>query len=168
MSDSVITYRYENLHDDQPIDLELTKPGHYRIELAGEGVEVNIKGVFQAKEQETVEVQVQIAHLAQHTTSNTLLRGVASDQAQLKLIGTIKVEPSANQTNAFLTENILLLNEGARAEAIPNLEIQTDEVKCSHAATVSSIPEEQLFYLQSRGIDLKTAQDLIVTGFLQL
>jgi len=82
MSDSVITYRYENLPDDQPIDLELTKPGHYQIELAGEGVEVNIKGAFQAKEQETVEVQVQIAHLAQHTTSNTLLRGVSRTVSQ--------------------------------------------------------------------------------------
>jgi len=61
-----------------------------------------------------------------------------------------------------------LLNEGARADAIPNLEIQTDEVKCSHAATVSSIPEEQLFYLQSRGLNLQTAQDLIVSGFLKL
>ncbi|MCA9369371.1 SufD family Fe-S cluster assembly protein, partial [Candidatus Woesebacteria bacterium] len=66
------------------------------------------------------------------------------------------------------TERVLLLSDTATAETVPDLEILTDDVKCSHAASVSRIPEEQIFYLQSRGIERSTAEDMIVEGFLAL
>lgn len=155
---------------DQPCEttqsLWLSEAGEYRVELAAEGLEIDIRGAFRTRQQDQLQVTLEIVHLAPHTTSATLLRGVAEDQSELILSGTIIVTPEARHTNAFLTENVLLLHPGARAEALPNLEIATDEVKCSHAATVSSLSPEQLFYLQSRGLSLATAQDMIVAGFL--
>lgn len=151
-----------------PQVIHLKDPGHYRVVLEAEGADVQIRGGWQTKERERVEITVEIVHQARHTRSETVLRGVARDQSHLQLSGTIIVTPDAAHTNAFLTENILLLSPRASAQAVPNLEIETNEVKCSHAATVSSIPEEHLFYLMSRGLQREQAEQLIVDGFLSL
>lgn len=144
----------------------LTEPGEYEIRLIAPRSSVEIKGGWRVSGQEKAEVKLKIIHAAPHTYSNTLLRGVATDRAQITLSGTIIVQENASDTNAFLTENVLLLSPTAVAHAVPNLEISTDEVKCSHAATISPIPESQLFYLQSRGIPRNTAEDIISQGFL--
>jgi Fe-S cluster assembly protein SufD len=146
--------------------IRLTESGQYRIEITAEGAEVEIKGGWRTSANESVEIILEIVHRARHTSSRTLLRGAAGGQSRLTLSGTIIIEPGAQNTNAFLTENILLLSDQASAQAVPNLEISANEVKCSHAATVSKIPEEHLFYLRARGIDRLSAQDLIVSGFL--
>lgn len=148
--------------------LNLSKPGKYRVELTQEGIEVNINGVFQAKNKDQLEVEIIIVHQAKRTTSHTNLRGIVDNQAFLSLLGTIVVESSAKLTNAFLTEKILLLSEKSKAVAVPNLEISTDEVKCSHAATISTLSEDQLFYIQSRGLNQKTAKKMLIDGFLSL
>ncbi len=146
--------------------IRLTESGHYRIEIIAEGAEIEIKGGWHTVGKENVSIILEIVHRARHTRSRTLLRGAAAGQSQITLSGTIIIEPGAQNTNAFLTENILLLSDQASAQAVPDLEIQANEVKCSHAATVSKIPEEHLFYLQSRGLDRKTAEELIVNAFL--
>lgn len=142
-------------------------PGTYEVFLNGEGAEATIKGVFAVAGTETAEVILIIRHQAPNTLSKTLLKGVARDKARISFTGRIIVEEDCHNTNAFLTERILLLSDTATAEAIPELEILTDDVKCSHAASVSYIPESQLFYLMSRGIPRSTAEELIVAGFLE-
>jgi Fe-S cluster assembly protein SufD len=144
----------------------LEQPGDYIVNLSQEGASVEIKGGWNVAGTDKAIVNLHIVHQAPHTRSTTLLRGVARDQAQITLNGTIVVETTAANTNAFLTENILLLSPTAVAHAIPNLEISTDAVKCSHAATISPIPEQQLFYLQTRGMSREQAQDIIISGFL--
>lgn len=158
------TFRYNQR--DASETLTLTESGHYRVEIAAEGVEVTIKGGWHTRETEDVEVTLDIVHQVGHTRSNTLLRGVAQDRSRISLSGTIIIEEGAQDTNAFLTENILLLSDHARAEAVPNLEISANEVKCSHAATVARIPDEHLFYLMSRGLTKEEAETLIIEGFL--
>lgn len=148
--------------------ITLTESGEYEVRLEKEGSEVEIRGAWRVRKNDQLKIALRIVHAASHTHSRTLLRAVAQDTAQVTLNGTIVVEPGASQTNAFLTENILLLSPSAVAHAVPNLEIHTDEVKCSHAATVSPIPESQIFYLQSRGISRERAEDLVVDGFLAL
>ncbi|MBP7768554.1 SufD family Fe-S cluster assembly protein [Candidatus Woesebacteria bacterium] len=145
----------------------LAEAGHYEINLVGEGAHVDITGTFLAEKTEVVAVTVIIHHQAAHTSSNTLMKGVARDAAQIQFAGRIIVAEHCPDTNAFLTERILLLSDEARAQAIPDLEILTDDVKCSHAASISYIPESQLFYLMSRGIHRKAAEDLLVAGFLE-
>ncbi len=142
------------------------KTGELEIILNKKGMELEIVGRFQTYGSEVKELNIRIVHRAPHTTANTTLKGVAWDTSQLKLSGTIIIEKSAQQTQSFLRENILLLSPEAKAEAIPNLEILANDVKCSHAATISNISEEQVFYLMSRGLTRKKAEEMIVDGFL--
>lgn len=152
---------------DQHKSITLENLGEYQIELLGEGASVEIAGVFEANGSEQKEVSVTIIHRAGHTRANTTLKGVARDKGFLKFVGRIIIDKGCPDTNSFLTEKILLLSDKARAEAIPDLEIESDDVKCSHAATISKIPEEQIFYLQSRGLSEKNAKEAIVEGFLK-
>jgi len=82
-------------------------------------------------------------------------------------LGRIIIDPECGNSNSLLTERILLLSDTASADAIPELEILTDDVKCSHAASVSRIPEEHIFYLMSRGISRKEAEEMVIEGFLE-
>jgi Fe-S cluster assembly protein SufD len=79
--------------------------------------------------------------------------------------GLIRIRPHARGTNAFQTNRTLTLSEGAWAESVPNLDIETNDVRCSHASTVGPIDEDQRFYLESRGIRPDVAQRLVVLGF---
>lgn len=149
-------------------DVEIKENGVYTVQLVGPGAEAEIKGAFMAEHTDHVDVTVIIHHQAPHTRANTTLRGVGRDQAQVRFVGRIIIDEACGDSNSFLTERILLLSDQAKAEAVPDLEIKTDDVKCSHAASISRIPEEHLFYLMSRGIPQLEAENLIVEGFLNL
>jgi len=144
----------------------ISESGDYKITLAGEGAHIDITGLFKLTGQEKLDLNVIIIHAAPHTSADTNLRAVVDDTAVASINGTIIVDKSAQQTNSFLTEKVLLLSPKAQAHAIPNLEIEADDVKCSHAAVVTTIDEEQLFYLMSRGIPESEAKKLIAAGFL--
>ncbi len=104
-------------------------------------------------------------HAAPHTTSDLLFKGAVQDTARSVYTGLIKVRREARGTAAFQTNRNLTLSEGAWAESVPNLEIETNDVKCSHASTVGPIDPDQRFYLESRGIPTPVAERLIVLGF---
>ncbi len=143
------------------------KRGNVEILLDKEGQEFEVIGFFHTKEHEHIDLSLVVIHSAPHTTAYITLKGVCEDSSVLNLSGTIIVRKDAVGTKSFLKENILMLSEKASATATPNLEINTDDVKCSHAATISQIPEEHLFYLMSRGINREDAKALIIEGFLQ-
>jgi len=105
-------------------------------------------------------------HVAPSTTSNLLFKGAVQDHGRSVYSGMIRVQPEARGTNAFQTNRNLVLSEGAGAESVPNLEILTDDVSCSHASAVGPVDEEQLYYLESRGVPPVAAERLIVMGFL--
>jgi Fe-S cluster assembly protein SufD len=147
--------------------IEIQHPGKYTIELTGPGAHADIVGKFLVKEKMDVNIEVYIVHKAPHTSAQTTLKGVALDQSHLRFFGRIIIDPGCPDTHSFLEERILLLSDRARAEAVPELEILSDDVKCSHAASVSRIPEEHLFYLQSRGISPQKAEELVIEGFLE-
>jgi Fe-S cluster assembly protein SufD len=105
-------------------------------------------------------------HVAPSTTSNLLFKGAVQDHGRSVYSGMIRVRPEARGTNAFQTNRNLVLSEGAGAESVPNLEILTDDVSCSHASAVGPVDEEQLYYLESRGVPPVAAERLIVMGFL--
>lgn len=147
-------------------NITLSEPGSYLFELNSPGEELYIRGDFESSQKERKEVVVIIHHKAPHTRAETILKGVGRDQSSIKFVGRIIIDPKCGDSHSMLTERILLLSDEAKAEAIPDLEIQTDDVSCSHAASISRIPEEQIFYLQSRGISRGDAENLIVDGFL--
>lgn len=104
-------------------------------------------------------------HDAPHTTSDLLFKGAVQDESRSVYTGLIKVRPHARGTVAFQTNRNLTLGAGAWAESVPNLEIETNDVRCSHASTVGPIDPEHRFYLESRGIPTQIAERLIVLGF---
>jgi Fe-S cluster assembly protein SufD len=104
-------------------------------------------------------------HAAPKTTSDLLFKGAVEDRAQSVYTGLIRVRKGAAGTQAFQTNRNLVLSEGARANSVPNLEIDENDLSCSHASAVGPIDERQRYYLESRGVPPEAANRLIVLGF---
>lgn len=95
------------------------------------------------------------------------VRAIVKNGADLQINGLIKISASAKNTESFLDIRVLLLDDKSHADVRPQLEIQTNDVKASHAASISPVDPEQLFYLESRGLNKNQATNLIVDGFLK-
>jgi len=106
-------------------------------------------------------------HVAPNCTSDLLYKGALRDESRAVYSGWVYVRPGAQKTDAMQTSRNIVLSEHAKADAIPNLEIEANDVKCGHAASVGPVDEETVFYLQSRGIPADEAERLIVSGFFQ-
>jgi len=98
--------------------------------------------------------------------SDLAFRGVLQDRSHAVWRGMIKVDPGAQQTDAFQESRNLLISKRAHADAIPGLEIQANDVRCTHAAAVAQVDAEQLFYLRSHGLPDDIAKRLVIEGFL--
>jgi Fe-S cluster assembly protein SufD len=106
-------------------------------------------------------------HAAPNTVSDLAFRGVLGGRSSAVWRGMIQVDPGAQKTDAFQECRNLLLSKKAHADAIPGLEIQADDVRCTHAAAIAQLDKEQLYYLRSHGLPAAAAQRLIIDGFLQ-
>ena len=133
--------------------------------LQAPGAHVDMLGVYIAQGTQHFDNETLQDHLAPHASSNLLFKGALQDTGRSVFRGLIRVHPKAQRTDAYQTNRNLLLSTGARADSLPNLEIQADDVRCSHAATVGQLDEEELFYLLSRGIHRSEAVRLVVFGF---
>ena len=134
---------------------------------AGPGSDSRALGLFFSDDHQHFEHRVIARHEAPNSYSNLLYKGALKDQSHTVFFGNLVVPPGAPGTDAYQTNRNLVLNEGARADTIPFLEIETAEVKCSHAGAIGRVDDEHLFYLRSRGVPEDTAKRLIVLGFLQ-
>lgn len=105
-------------------------------------------------------------HRAPKTTSDLLYKGAVANTARSVYSGLIRVEKGAGGTNAFQTNRNLVLHEGAHADSVPNLEIEDNDVRCSHASAVGPVSEDERFYLESRGVPPEVTERLITLGFL--
>jgi Fe-S cluster assembly protein SufD len=106
-------------------------------------------------------------HVAPHCTSDLLYKGALRDESRAVYSGWVHVRPGAQKTNAMQTSRNIVLSEHAKADAIPNLEIEANDVRCGHAASVGPVDEDAVFYAESRGIPHDDAERLIVSGFFQ-
>ncbi len=102
-----------------------------------------------------------------NTKGNIFVKGVLKESARSVFQGMIKISPKAQLSDSFLAAHAMLLNPGARADSIPSLEIEANDVKASHASSVAQIDEEQIFYLKSRGLNESTAKKMLIFGFLE-
>lgn len=137
------------------------------VVLAGAGASAEALGLYFASGNQHFEHRVVSRHEAPNSYSNLLYKGAIQDTAHTVFYGNLIVRPGAGGTDAYQTNRNLVLNEGARADTIPFLEIETAEVKCSHAGAVGRVDDEHLFYLESRGVPRDLAKKLIVLGFIQ-
>jgi Fe-S cluster assembly protein SufD len=135
--------------------------------LAGPGGFSEMLGVFFADGTQHFDHRSVQDHAAPQCTSDLLYKGALRDSSRAVYSGWVHVRPGAQKTNAMQTSRNIVLSEHAKADAIPNLEIEANDVRCGHAASVGPVEEETVFYLESRGIPRAEAERLIVTGFFQ-
>ena len=141
--------------------------GKSRMEahMLGAGSNVKLTGAYYLDGQQQLDFDTYQLHAAQNATSDLFFKGVLDDKAHSIWRGMIAVAPGAQGTDAFQNNRNLILRSGAHADSIPGLQIEANDVRCTHAATTSKIDAEQLFYLQARGIDRESAIREIVRGF---
>ena len=144
--------------------------GKLRMEtdIKGSGASARVTGAYAGHGRQHIDYDTTQEHAAPNTTSDLAFRGVLRDRATAVWSGMIKVDPGAQRTDAFQESRNLLLTDGAHADAIPGLEIEANDVRCTHAATVARLDESQIFYLQSRGLTRADAERLLVGGFLEV
>jgi Fe-S cluster assembly protein SufD len=133
--------------------------------LMGEGAESELMAVYFGDGTQMLDFRTLQDHAAPRTRSDLLFKGAVEDEAQSVYSGLIHIRKDAQKSNANQSNRNLVLTEGAEAKSVPNLEIEADDVKCSHASTVGPIDDEQLYYLASRGVPPEEAERLIVLGF---
>jgi Fe-S cluster assembly protein SufD len=133
--------------------------------LAGAGAESDLTAVYFGDGHQMLDFRTLQDHDAPNTRSDLLFKGAVEDTAQSVYSGLIRIRPEAQKSIAFQTNRNLVLTEGADARSVPNLEIEADDVKCSHASTVGPVDDEQLYYLATRGVPPEEAERLIVLGF---
>jgi Fe-S cluster assembly protein SufD len=135
-------------------------------ELRGPGANSDMLGLYFGEGDQHFDHNTRQDHVAPNATSDLLYKGALDGHARAVFRGIIRVHKGAQQTDAYQTNRNLLLSEHARADSLPNLEIEADDVKCSHGATVGELDPEHLFYLMSRGLPRSLAERLVVMGFL--
>jgi Fe-S cluster assembly protein SufD len=142
--------------------------GKVRMEtkLAGPGSSARVTGAYAGTGRQHLDFDTTQEHAGEHTTSDLAFRGVLAGRSTAVWRGMIRVDPGAQQTDAFQESRNLLLSNRAHADAIPGLEIEADDVRCTHAAAIAQIDPEQVHYLRSHGLDEAAAKRLIIDGFL--
>lgn len=166
-----------DLTDSRQNSLKFTKPGQYTvfffnrsgnldIEIQNRNIEVNVLGLYIGKNQDNFNVQTKILHQRPSSKSKLLIKGLFQDQSQFHYAGLIKILPHAEKTEAVQKNQNLVLSKKVQITSQPFLEIENNDVICSHASTTGELPQEQLYYLQNRGLSLLRAQQLLVHGFI--
>lgn len=135
--------------------------------VEGENAHVKLASLSVSNQEQTLDQRSLQVHKSPSATSDLLYKNALMDKSQTIFSGMIVVEPGAQKTDAYQTNRNLLLSGEAEAIALPGLEIEANDVKCSHGATTSPVDESEIFYLQSRGIRRKDAEGLLVQGFFE-
>ncbi|MEZ5276603.1 MAG: Fe-S cluster assembly protein SufD [Opitutaceae bacterium] len=144
---------------------------HYRSEnqslIKGEGSDVQMFSLSVTDREQQVDQRTLQSHLAPHTTSNLLYKNALIDHSRTIFSGLIKVAEDAQKTDAYQSNRNLLISPTAEANSLPGLEIQANDVRCTHGSTTGQLDESELFYMLTRGIRPALARELLVFGFFE-
>jgi Fe-S cluster assembly protein SufD len=135
--------------------------------LQGDSGTSMLRAAFIGRDEQMLDFRTLQDHLAPRTTSDLLFMGAVADHSHSVYSGLIRVRRGAVRSDAMQTNHNLVLDEGAHADSVPNLDIEENDVKCSHGSTVGPVDEDQLYYLESRGVEPDVAERLIVGGFFE-
>ncbi len=146
----------------------LNQPGcqELMVPFVDEGETIEVLGLIVGRTPGDYVLKVTADHLIGHTFGRVVVKGIAQNGACLKVFGLVKIRPESQGVDDFLEMRLLVMDQQSQATAQPQLEIEANEVKASHAAAVGQIDQEQLFYLMSRGLTSQKAEETIVRGFL--
>jgi Fe-S cluster assembly protein SufD len=135
--------------------------------LSGASGISKLRAAFIGRDDQMLDFRTLQDHRAPRTTSDLLFMGAVADHSHSVYSGLIRVQRGAVKSDAMQTNHNLVLDEGAHADSVPNLDIEENDVKCSHGSTVGPVDEEQLYYLESRGVEPEKAERLIISGFFE-
>lgn len=135
-------------------------------ELTGSDALSSIDWMFYAKNDEKYQLNARNIFTGRHGGGEITMKGVAEDQGHVRCNGKIEIGVGGGETDTYLTQDVLMLDKTAKVDAVPGLEIKTNDVKASHSATVSRVTDEDLFYFAARGIIEREARRMFVEGFL--
>jgi Fe-S cluster assembly protein SufD len=153
---------------DLVLDLFETKnPVKLEIVFDKPGVSCHLIGMYVLNDGEKLDFTTIAKHETRNTSCLQDVRGVLRDNSDSKYIGSIVIEENASQTESFLDDGVLVLGNGTKNQSEPILEIRNNDVKASHGSTTGRINEEEVFYLQARGLNKKEAENIIVEGFFE-
>ena len=137
------------------------------INLIKKGDKREVNNTIIGRENQEFDVNVNVTHKAKNTYSRVFIKAVLYDNAKLNFLGNIKINKSAEGSDSFLTQKTLIIGGNTVVNSTPQLEIENNNVKCSHSVSILRPDEEYLFYLTSRGVSREKAVSLIVEGFLK-
>ncbi len=165
------------LNKQKKREIVLKKPGKYVaffhnlsgkfvFRLSGKGIDLDIYGLFVGKGKDIFNIETVQHHDAPGTSSNLLIKGVFDDESKFIYQGLIRIEKKGQTSHAYQKNQNLILSKDTFVESKPFLEILANDVFCTHGSTTGRLNEDQLYYLQSRGISKNEAQKLLVKGFI--
>jgi Fe-S cluster assembly scaffold protein SufB len=135
--------------------------------MKGSGARAEDVEIVFGTNNQSFDISSNLDHIGFSSRGKVLVKSIVKDTAKSLFKGMIKIRKDAQTSESFLAGHAILLNKGAQADAIPGLEIETNEVKATHAASVSQIDEEQIFYLMCKGLDRESAKREIINGFVE-
>lgn len=137
------------------------------VSIVHHGVEAHTTALFFPHAGQHVDMISSVDHQVGDTTSETIVKSAAADNGQARYLGNIRIAPLAQGSNASLRDDALLLSDKAHIDSVPALEIGANDVKAYHGATVGALDADQIFYMQSRGIERNAAERMIALGFFE-
>jgi Fe-S cluster assembly protein SufD len=166
------SYHFDLGHDARvTLFIFLQKAEQYTLTcdifLQKPGAQINVYGIYVLNGKQKVEVVMNQRHRAPQTTSNVIVKGILLDEAKASFNGTISVAAGAHNSNAVLQNKNLVLGAAAQAVSNPCLEVLADAVQCKHGSAIGNLDDEHLFYLQSRGFSVRSAESLLRNAFVQ-
>jgi len=141
--------------------------GDVRVSIEEPGIDAQVTALFFPRGSQHVDVVSTVHHRAGEASSETLVKSAARERGQARFLGNIRIERNAQGSDARLRDDALLLSPTAHVDSVPALEIAANDVKAYHGATIGAIDAEQIFYMQSRGIDVSAAERMIALGFFE-
>ena len=141
--------------------------GDLLVEFDHPGARADVTTIFFPRSSQHVDVVSTVEHRAGKATSETIVKSAASERGQARFLGNIRIAPHAQGSDARLRDDALLLSPSAHVDSVPALEIGANDVKAYHGATVGAIDADQIFYMESRGIERSAAEGMIALGFFE-
>ncbi len=135
-------------------------------ELCGDSAVSDVTWMFHAKDHDAQRLSAKNVFSAKNGGGEIVMRGIAEGRGHVTCNGMIQIELAGGGTDTYLTQDVLMLDPVSKVDAIPGLEIKTNDVKASHSATVSRVTAEDLFYFAARGIDEEKAREMYIEGYL--
>lgn len=171
----MVTFIDLNKHKKDKVVFD--KPGDYvafmhnqsrqiTFDITSQNVNLQVYGIFIGRDKDVFDLSSIQHHKAPHSKSNLTIKGVFYDEAKFVYKGLIRIEKNAKGTTSFQKNQNLKLSPKAFVESDPHLEILTNDVKCGHGSSTGKLNEEDIYYLKSRGLTKKTAEKLLIEGFL--